>query len=193
MTTATATRTLNGIELPTPGTWVVDPAHSSVEVVARHMVISKVRGRFEAFSGRIDVAASPEESSVAFTIDAASIHTADAKRDQHLRSADFLETDTYPEITFRSTSVEAGRRGTWLVTGDLTLRDVTRSITFDVALDGVGSAYGGSRAVFSAGFEVDREDYGLTWNLALEAGGVLVGRQLRIELNIQAVPEAPAA
>ena len=194
MSTATATRTVDGIEIPQPGTWVVDPSHSSIEVVARHMVISKVRGRFAGFSGSIVVADQPEDSSVEFVIDAASIHTADEKRDAHLRNSDFLETDKYPEITFRSTSVRAaGRKGHWSVTGDLTVRDVTRPVTLDVELEGVGSAYGGPRAVFSAEVEVDREEFGLTWNMALETGGVLVGRQLKIELNIQAVPEQPAA
>ena len=193
MTIAIASRTVDGIEIPQPGTWVVDPSHSSIEVVARHMVISKVRGRFAAFSGRIVVSERPEDSSVEFVIDAASIHTADEKRDGHLRSGDFLETDRYPEITFRSTTVEpAGKKGHWTVTGDLTVRDVTRPVTLDVELEGVGSAYGGPRAVFSAEVEVDREEFGLTWNMALEAGGVLVGRQLKIELNIQAVPEEAA-
>jgi len=194
MSTATATRTVDGIEIPQPGTWVVDPSHSSVEVVARHMVISKVRGRFEGFAGTIVVAERPEDSSVEFVIDAATIHTADERRDAHLRNSDFLETDKYPEITFRSTSVRlAPKKGNWTVTGDLTVRDVTRPVTLDVELEGVGSAYGGPRAVFSAEVEIDREDFGLTWNMALEAGGVLVGRQLKIELNVQAVPEQPAA
>ena len=188
MTTAYATRTVNGVELPAPGTWVIDPSHSSVEVVARHMVISKVRGRFERFAGTIVVAQTPEDSSVEFTVDAASISTADDRRDEHLRSADFLETSAYPEITFRSTSVKAARKGRWTVTGDLTVRDVTRPVTVDVELEGVGSAYGGPRSVLSAELLVDREEFGLTWNLALETGGVLVGRQLKIELNLQAVP-----
>lgn len=194
VTATTATRTTDGQELPQVGTWVIDPAHSTVEVVARHMVIAKVRGRFDRFSGRIEVADRPEDSSVEFVVDASSIDTADGKRDEHLRSGDFLESDTYPEITFRSTSIEPGRKsGHWSVTGDLTVRDVTRSVTADVELEGVGSAYGGPRAVFTSEIEVDREDFGLTWNMALEAGGVLVGRQLRIELNLQAVPEQSAA
>ncbi len=190
--TAAATRNVNGVELPAPGAWVIDPSHSSVEVIARHMVISKVRGRFDAFTGTVVVADRPEDSSVELTIDAASISTGDARRDEHLRNADFLETGTYPHITFKSTSIEPARKGRWALTGDLTVRDVTRPITVEVELEGVGSAYGGPRVVFSAGFDVDREEYGLTWNMALETGGVLVGRQLRIELNIQAVPGQPA-
>lgn len=193
MTSAIATRTVDGIEIPQAGTWVIDPSHSSVEVVARHMVISKVRGRFEGFSGTIVVAEQPEDSSVEFVIDAATIHTADDKRDAHLRNGDFLETDKYPQITFVSTSVQQAKKGHWNVTGDLTVRDITRPVTLDVELEGVGSAYGGPRAVFSAGVEIDREEFGLTWNMALEAGGVLVGRQLKVELNLQAVPEQPAA
>lgn len=190
MTTPTATRTVEGVELPAPGTWTIDPAHSSVEVVARHMMISKVRGRFARFSGRIDVAERPEDSSLEVVLDAASIHTADERRDQHLRNADFLETDTYPEITFKSTRIEPGRNGRWLVSGDLTVRGETRPITLDVVLEGVGEAYGGPRAVFSAELEVNREDFGITWNAALETGGVLVGKVLKVELQIQAVPVA---
>ncbi|HEX2701313.1 MAG TPA: YceI family protein [Acidimicrobiales bacterium] len=192
-TTSVASRIVNGIELPAPGTWVIDPSHSSVEVVARHMMISKVRGRFDTFAGTIVVAETPEESSVELTVDAASISSADARRDEHLRNPDFLDTARYPQITFRSTSIEPATKGHWAVTGDLTVRDVTRSVTVDVELEGVGAAYGGPRAVLSATAEVDREDFGLTWNMALETGGVLVGRQLKLELNIQAVPEQPAA
>lgn len=190
MSTSTATRTIEGVELPATGTWVIDPAHSSVEVVARHMMISKVRGRFDSFSGRIHVAEQPADSFLEVVLDAASISTGDERRDGHLRNADFLETDKYPEITFRSTRIELAKLGRWSVTGDLTLRGVTRSVTLDVTLEGVGEAYGGPRAVFSAEAEVDREDFGLTWNMALETGGVLVGRVLKVELQIQAVPEA---
>ena len=186
--TVTATRTINDAELPTTGTWVIDPTHSSIEVVARHMMISKVRGRFAAFSGRIQVADRPEDSSVEVVLDAASISTADERRDQHLRNADFLETATYPEITFRSTRIDPGPKGRWLVTGDLTLRGVTRPVTLDVTLEGVGEAYGGPRAVLSAEVEVNREDFGITWNAALETGGVLVGKILKVELQIQAIP-----
>lgn len=189
MTIATATRILDGVELPAPGPWVIDPSHSSVEVVARHMMISKVRGRFGSFGGRVVVGERPEDSSVEVTIDAATVDTADVRRDEHLRAADFLDVANHPQITFRSTSVRPARRGHWEVTGDLTLRGVTRPVTLDVELEGIGAAYGGPRAVFSGTAEVDREEFGLTWNMALEAGGVLVGRQLKIELSIQAVPE----
>lgn len=188
MTTDTkvSTRTIDGLDLPAAGTWVIDPSHSSVDVVARHMVISKVRGRFTRFSGQIEVAETPEASAVEFTVDATSIDTADQRRDDHLRAGDFLDTERFPEITFRSTKVERGGRGHWKVIGDLTVRDVTRPVTLDVELEGVGAAYGGPRLVLSATLEVDREDFGLTWNMALETGGVLVGRQLKIELSIQA-------
>jgi polyisoprenoid-binding protein YceI len=188
--TQVATRTIEGLELPAAGTWVIDPTHSNVEVVARHMMISKVRGRFSRFSGHIEVAEVPEESSVAFTVEAASIDTAEPRRDDHLRSGDFLDAERYPEITFRSTRIVPGRQGRWHVTGDLTVRDVTRPVELDVVLEGVGNAYGGPRLVLSGSLEVDREEFGLTWNVALEAGGVLVGRQLKIELGIQAAPQA---
>lgn len=190
MSTSTATRTIEGVELPAAGTWVIDPAHSSVEVVARHMMISKVRGRFATFGGRFEVGERPEDSSLEVVIDAASIQTADERRDGHLRTADFLDTEKYPEITFRSTKVEPGASGRWQVTGDLTLHGVSRPVTLDVTLEGVGEAYGGPRAVFSAEAEINREDYGLTWNVALETGGVLIGKVMKVELQIQATPEA---
>lgn len=189
MATGTAIRTVEGLELPQAGRWTIDPAHSGVEFVVRHMMISKVRGRFTRFAGHLDVAERPEDSAVEVTIDPASISTADDKRDEHLRSADFLDVERHPEITFHSTSVKPGRGGRWAVEGELTLKGVTRPVVLDVELEGVGSAYGGPRAVFSGAAEIDREEFGLTWNMALEAGGVLVGKQLRIELSIQAVPE----
>ncbi|MGH9281890.1 MAG: YceI family protein [Acidimicrobiales bacterium] len=188
-TTQQATRTVGGQDLPAAGTWIIDPSHSSVEVVARHMMISKVRGHFSRFEGVIQVGDDPAESSVELTVDAASIGTADERRDGHLRSADFLDVERYPELRFRSTRVEPARPGHWRVTGDLTIRDVTRPVEFDGVLEGVGHAYGGPRLVVSGQLEVDREEFGLTWNVALETGGVLVGRQMKVELNIQATPQ----
>jgi polyisoprenoid-binding protein YceI len=123
----------------------------------------------------------------------AGLDTGDPQRDTHLRSADFFDVETYPTITFRSTTVEAGPSKTWTVTGDLTVRDVTRPVTVEVDFDGAsGSPIGDERIAFSAATEIDRENWGLTWNLALETCGVLVGKRARIEINVEAVaPDRP--
>jgi polyisoprenoid-binding protein YceI len=137
------------------------------------------------------VADEPAQPQVEVEIKVASIDTGNVDRDNHLRSPDFFNAEQYPTIRFRSTKVEAGRSGTWMVTGDLTVRDVTRPVTLEVDFDGANaSPIGDERIAFSAAAEVDRENWGLTWNLALETGGVLVGKKVRIELNVQAVAAA---
>jgi polyisoprenoid-binding protein YceI len=134
------------------------------------------------------VADDPAASSVEVTIDAASIDTGDATRDGHLRSADFLDVEGHPSLTFTSTGVRAAGSGRWAVDGDLTVRGVTRTVVLDVELEGVAAdPWGGERAVFSASTEIDREDFGLVWNQALEGGGVLVGRKVKIEIEAEAV------
>ena len=176
---------------PAAGVYEIDTAHSMVEFVSRHLMVTKVRGRFTDFSGTITVGESPEESAVEVTIDAASIDTGDEKRDGHLRSADFLDVENHPTLEFRSTAVEAIDDERLLVTGDLTIRGVTRPVTLDATCDGEFSdPRGGRRVGFSATTEVDREDWGLTWNVALETGGVLVSKKLTFELEIQAVKQA---
>ncbi|MBI2167950.1 MAG: YceI family protein [Actinobacteria bacterium] len=187
MSTALATRTVAGQELPTPGTWEIDRSHSSAEFVVRHLMVSKVRGRFGDFAGSVEIGEAPEASSVAVTLQAASIETGESPRDEHLRSADFLDVESFPTLAFRSTGVEAaGKR--WKVTGDLTIRDVTRPVVLDVEFGGAaGDPWGGQRAAFSASTEIDREDFGLTWNQVLETGGVLVGKTIKIELEVEAV------
>lgn len=189
MSTATDTiRTVNGVEVPEAGNYVIDPSHSTVEFVGRHLMITKVRGRFSDFEGQIAIAEDPEASSTEVLIQAASIDTGDEKRDGHLRSADFFNVEEYPTLAFRSTRVEQGKRGSWKLHGDLTVRDVTRPVVLDLEFDGASpDPWGGQRIAFTAGAEVDREDWGLTWNVALETGGVLVGKKVRIELNVQAV------
>ncbi|CAN5402032.1 hypothetical protein BH23ACT7_BH23ACT7_05530 [soil metagenome] len=186
-TSTTLTRTVHGREVPATGAWPIDPSHSSVEAVARHLMVAKVRGSFERFSGTFTVAERPEDSSVTVEIDAASINTRDENRDTHLRSGDFLDVERFPTLDFVSTAVEPrGKR--WAVHGDLTIRGVTRPVTLDVEYLGtLTDPWGNSKAAFSATAEIDREDYGITWNQALEAGGVLVGRTLKVKLDIQAV------
>jgi polyisoprenoid-binding protein YceI len=186
----TLTREYQGVQIPEAGTYVIDQGHTTVEFVGRHLMITKVRGRFTDFSGHLSIGDSPEDSSAEVTINAASVDTSDEKRDGHLRSADFLDVENYPTITFRSTRVEVGSGGRAKITGDLTIKDVTRPVTLDVEFEGAApDPWGGQRLGFSASAEIDREDWGLTWNVALETGGVLVGRKIRLEFNVQAVKQ----
>lgn len=176
-----------GRTIPLPGTYRLDPSHSTVEFVSRHLMISKVRGRFNDVSAQLQIAKRPEDSVVEAEIRAASLSSGDEKRDEHLRGPDFFDAERYPTITFRSTKVEPGPGDTWRITGDLTVRDVTRPVELDVEFEGTGTdPWGGHRIAFTATTEVDREAWGLTWNVALETGGVLVGRNARIELSVQA-------
>jgi polyisoprenoid-binding protein YceI len=184
----TPVRTVEGREVPAAGTYALDTSHSTVEFVARHLMISKVRGRFADFSGEIVIADTPENSSVAVSIDTASVDTKDAGRDEHLRTGDFFDIANHPAITFNSTGVESAKGSHWKVQGDLTVRGVTKPVVLDVEFDGAGQdPWGGQRVGFSASTELDREEFGLTWNQALETGGVLVGKKVRIELGVQAV------
>jgi len=187
----TFTREYQGVQVPQPGTYALDKGHTTIEFVGRHLMITKVRGRFTEFDGQLVIGEAPEDSSVEVTIDTASVDTSDEKRDGHLRSADFLDVENYPKMAFRSTRIEVGRDGTAKVTGDLTVKDVTRPVTLDVEFDGAqADPWGGQRLGFSAHTEIDREDWGLTWNVALETGGVLVGKKIRLELNVEAVKQS---
>jgi polyisoprenoid-binding protein YceI len=189
-TTTATTRSVDGVELPAPGHWAFDPSHSSVEASVRHLGLSRVRGRFGAFTGAVDVAERPEDSSVQVSIEAASVDTREPARDEHLRSADFLDVAAHPTIDFRSTAVTGGG-DRWQVAGDLTIRGTTRPVTLDVTFEGVeNDPWGGSRAAFSGSTEIDREAFGLTWNQVLESGGLLVGKKVRIELEIEVVRAA---
>jgi polyisoprenoid-binding protein YceI len=186
-------RAHDGVEIPVAGEYAIDPAHTSVEFIGRHLMITKVRGRFTDVSGAITVDDEPERSHVEVAIDVASIETGDRRRDDHLRSPDFFDAEKYPTITFRSTKVDATSSGSWAVTGDLTVRGVTRPVALQVEFDGASaSPFGDERISFSAAAEVDREDWGLNWNVALDTGGVLVGKKVRIELNVQAVASPKA-
>lgn len=181
-----AERVIDGVKAPAAGTWVIDPDHTTVEFVARHL-LSKVRGRFGVFSGAIEVAENPAESSVQVVVDASSVDTNSEQRDGHLRSPDFFDTDTYKQIRFVSTRVEPVDGDTWKLVGELTIRDVTRPVelTFEY-LGVISDPWGNAKANFSASTTVDREEWGLTWNAALESGGVLVGKQVRLEFELQA-------
>ncbi len=168
------------------GTWTLDPAHTSIGFTVRHLMAAKVRGTFKAFEGALEIGETPEDSVVHVTIDAASIDTGIEDRDKHLRSEDFFDVEKYPELSFRSTAIRATEEG-FEVEGDLTIRDVTRPVTLDVEHAGVVTdPWGNEKAIFSAETKIDREDWGLTWNAALEAGGVLVGKEVKIEIEAQA-------
>jgi len=181
-------QTAAALSLLPAGTWDVDRDHSNVEFVARHL-LSRVRGRFTGFAGVISVDPDPSRSSVEGSIDAASIDTNHEQRDSHLRGSDFLGVERFPTLSFRSTSVGSpDADGRFPVDGELTIRDVTRPVLLDAQYLGWSDdPWGGKRAAFSARTEVDRDDFGATWNVVLETGGLLVGRNVQIELEIEAV------
>lgn len=186
-----STRPFEGVTIPTPGTFTLDASHSSVGFVARHLMVSKVRGHFAEFSGSITIAEDPLQSSVEVEIAVASITSGDAQRDGHLTSGDFFDAEAFPTITFKSTKVTHASDEDFVVEGDLTVRDVTKTVSLKVEFAGVqADPWGGERIGFSAETELDREDFGLTWNVALETGGVLVGKKAKIEIEAEAVRQA---
>ncbi|HEX5742229.1 MAG TPA: YceI family protein [Pilimelia sp.] len=182
------TREWHGLTIPTPGTFAIDPAHSRAGFVARHLMVSKVRGAFTEVTGEVVVAEDPAQSAVAADITAASIDTGVADRDNHLRSPDFLAVEEYPALRFRSTGLRWGDGGDFVLTGELTIRDVTRAVALEVAYEGVARSPWGQEVIgFTASTEIDREEFGITWNQALETGGVLVGKQVKIEISVEAI------
>lgn len=177
---------MSTVTLPATGTWTIDPAHSAVGFSVRHLMAAKVRGSFKTFSGSIDINDLPETSSVKVSIDAASIDSGAEDRDNHLRSADFLDVESHPTLSFESTAVRSVD-GAYQVDGTLTIRGVAKPVTLEMQYSGViADPWGNDKAIFSATTQINREDFGLVWNAPLEAGGVLVGKQVTIELEIQA-------
>ena len=170
-------------------TWQIDKAHSHILFTVRHMVISKVRGRFLAWEGTLALDEQDwSKSHVEVSIDAASINTHDEKRDGYLRSADLLDAEKFPALTFKSTKVEKTSGDKLKVTGDLTIRDVTRPVTLDVKLLGKAKdPRGNDKIAFHGKVAIQREEFGARWNQALEMGGVLVGKQVEINLELQAI------
>jgi polyisoprenoid-binding protein YceI len=172
------------------GTWVLDPAHSEVTFSVRHMMISKVRGTFGVKSATIVAPENPYDATVEASVDVASVDTKDEGRDQHLRSAEFFDVETYPTMDFRSTGIRL-EDGDFLVDGDLTIRGITKPATFSLDFGGFGTdPWGNYKAGATAKTVVNREDFGLTWNAALETGGVLVGKDVTIELDLQLALQA---
>ena len=178
----------------TTNNWNLDTVHSGINFSVRHMVVSKVRGRFTKFTGNVELDESDlARSVVEATIDASSIDTGTAQRDDHLRSADFFDVEHFPQIRFRSTRIEKLEGENYRLTGELTIRDVTRQIELDAEYGGRGKdPWGNERVGFTAKTALDRKDFGLKWNQALETGGVLVSDRVEIELELQAVRAAAA-
>jgi polyisoprenoid-binding protein YceI len=180
------TRIVEGIEIPEPGVFDLDVAHSTVGFTVRHLMVSKTRGHFGAFAGTVVIAEDPYQSTVEVTIDPASVSTGDAKRDEHLRSADFFDVEQFPEITFRSTKVRDHEGDRFVLEGDLTVHGITRPVVLDAVFEGIATSPWGTQAVgFSATTELDREAFGLTWNQTLETGGVLVGKAVKVEIEAE--------
>ena len=176
-------------------TWQIDPNHSAVAFAVKHMMFTTVRGRFQDVKGTIEVdEKNPANSTVNVEIAAASIDTGVADRDGHLRSADFLDVEKFPLLTFRSKKIEGDTSGNFRVVGDLSIRGKAAEVTLDAVFEGTGTdPWGGTRAGIRATTTIDRRDWNLTWNQALETGGILVGNDLRIELEIQAVKAVAVA
>lgn len=189
--TESSIRSWNGLTIPAAGTYVLDQAHKRVGFVVRHMMVSKVRGAFDEATATIMVGEDPLQSSVTATIQAASITTGQDDRDGHLRGGDFLEVEKYPTLEFRSTGVTSHSGNEFVLSGELTIKDVTRPVDLQVEFEGVGrSPYGQDIFGFTATTEIDREEFGLTWNVALETGGVLVGKKIKIEIEGEAIRQA---
>jgi polyisoprenoid-binding protein YceI len=185
-----STTELSATSLPaglTPGIWAVDASHSSVGFVARHLMVSKVRGSFTSFAGTVTIADEPTASSVQATVDTTSLTTGDDGRDGHLRGADFFDVEHHPTMNLVSTGLRAhGDR--YSLAADLTIKGVTKSVVFDLEFEGVATdPWGNTKAGFTAEAEISRKEWGLEWNVALEAGGVLVGDKVKLQLDIQAV------
>lgn len=184
-------REFQGQAIPAPGTFDLDPAHTRIGFSARHMMVSKVRGQFGEFTGSITIADEPLASTAEAVIKTASIDTRNPDREKHLTGSDFLDVEKYPEMSFRSTRVSALRDNEFTVLGDLTIKDVTRPVELTLELEGVGNSPWGQQVLgFSLTGEIDREDFGMTWNVGLETGGVLVSKNVKLEIEGEAVRRA---
>ena len=183
--------TTAAVEIPgyVTGTWTIDPVHSEVSFVVRHMMVSKVRGRFDKFEGTITTAADPLQSAVTATVDLGSVNTGNETRDNHIRSEDFFHTEKHPVMTFRSTGVRSDGEN-YLLDGDLTLRDITRPVTFRLELNGFGpDPFGGTRAGFSATTEINRNEWNVSYNGPIPgaSNGMVLSDKVTINLEIEAV------
>jgi polyisoprenoid-binding protein YceI len=192
MTTASAPAQPQTALIELTGTYTLDPAHTRIGFVARHAMVTKVRGAFNEFAGTAVLdGANPANSQVQVTIETASIDTRNAQRDEHLRSNDFLAMQEYPKITFVSTGVRQADETTFEVTGDLTIKGVTNAITIPFEFEGAAKdPFGNQRVGFEGSVTINRKDYGITWNAALETGGVLVSDKVTLEFEVSAIKNA---
>jgi polyisoprenoid-binding protein YceI len=197
MSTSTATegqiattRTVDGVEVPPAGTYAIDGSHTQAGFVVKHLMISKVRGSFSDVQGSVTIADDPTESSVEVTVQTASVQTRDENRDGHLRSPDFFDSEQFPVMSFRSTGVTHVKGDRWDVQGELTIKDVTKPLTLEASFEGAATkpeAMGGGLSLgFSATGKINREEFGLTWNAPLETGGVVVGKDVTLEIESEA-------
>jgi len=183
--------TTTTLALPATGTYALDASHSHVGFKVRHLVVAKVRGRFADFDGTITIAEDALASSVSVDVRTASVDTREETRDGHLRSADFFDVERFPVMSFRSTGVREVGEGRFAVDGELTIRDTTRPVPLDVRFEGTAAdPWGGERIAFTAETRINREEFGLSYNQALETGGVLVGKDIDIEIEVEAVRQA---
>lgn len=190
MTVTAATRSLGSSILPVAGVWDLDPGHTEVAFTGRHFMLTKVRGRFTGVTGAVTVAEDPNASTVEVEIDMSTVESGNATRDEHLRSPELFDVAAHPTATFRSTAID-WHGGVGQMTGDLTIHGVTRGVTFEVTYEGYAKdPWGGHRAVASARTTLNREDFGVTWNMALETGGILVSKEIELEINLEAVLRA---
>ena len=197
MSTTTAaiapTRTVDGVEVPASGAYAIDASHSHLGFSVRHVMVSRTKGRFGEVEGNVVIGEDPLDSSVEVTIQAASIDTRDEARDAHLRSPDFLDVEAFPTLEYRSSAVRPAGKGRWTVEGELTVKGVTQPVPLEVTFEGgAKDPWGGERIGFSATTAIDRKEFGLAWNMALEAGGVLVGDKVNITIEVEAVAKAAA-
>jgi polyisoprenoid-binding protein YceI len=185
--TIVSSRTVDGVEYPSVGTFAIDPSHTRVGFAVRHMAVSKVRGVFKDVSGTLELAQDPVDSTVSVTIQAGSVDTSDDSRDTHLRTNDFFDVENHPTWTFTSTAIRPIDATEWNVDGDLTIRGVTRPVTLDATLEGVvQDPFGMHRVGFSATASIEREDFGVSFNGVMEAGGLVVGKKVDIEIELEA-------
>ena len=186
--TVTPSRTVRNA--PAAGAYALDQSHSHVSFSARHLMVTKVRGRFPVTAGKLEIGEDPQQSSVVASIDVGAVDSGDPKRDEHLRSADFFDAEHYPTVEFRSTKVHDHGNGEFTLDGDLTVRDTTRPVTLQGEYLGAqDSPWGDTRVGFSAETEISRKEWGLEWNVALETGGVLVGDKIKLTIDAEWVKE----
>ena len=183
-----STREFEGLQIPTAGVYELDAAHKRVGFVAKHLMIAKVRGQFAEATATITIGEDPLESSVTASIVAASIETGQVDRDNHLRSGDFFEAEKYPTLEFRSTGIKSHAGAEFVLDGELTIKGTTKPVELVVEFEGAAvNGYGKNIFAFSAHTEIDREDWGLTYNMALESGGVMIGKKVKIEIEGEAI------